>query len=585
MRIRLPRRPSLRPFLICGTDTLALRLVEQLQEAGESVVVVVPSATGSRARAMAGLGARIVTGSAVDEQTLLTAGVADAHAVAFVDADDVANLHAAFLVHKLNPTVRLVIRMFSRDFGRDVENLFSDRGGDCAVLSASAIAAPSFVDAALNKASERLVPIRGHLLKAGKPRAVRDPLIELAGPGPQPGADPILLPTDPLPPDPDANCVLGWPTSAPNRRPDTGELRVRDRPRRLRTVAALARTAVSRRLRWTMAFFAVLLCVATWVFHQTIDMGWLSAFTAAMASVTTGGPEAVMNAAPGVQLFGIALTFIGFLVLAMLTAFIVDDLISTRELQTSGVPIGRISNHAVVCGLGSVGLRVVEQLRDNGIDVIGIDLEPSQTAYATARRLGVPVIQGNSGKKAILLQARAAQARVVLALTDDDVRNLQAGLACRALAEPLPAERTRHPRVVLRLFDDGMARLAKGHLDNAESRSVSAAAAPSFLAAMMGRAVIAAVPYDRRILLVAEVPVAEGSDLANRTIGDVAEPGQIRVFGHVSSTPTAGRRGNGVTELLQWLPTLDTVVHPGQSLLIAATRQGLTNVLVRATAP
>lgn len=77
-----------------------------------------------------------------DEQTLREAGVERAAALALTYGDDQINMTAALLARSINPSVRLVIRMFNRDRGRHLE-LLLDRaaaahaGYDDAFIDAS----------------------------------------------------------------------------------------------------------------------------------------------------------------------------------------------------------------------------------------------------------------------------------------------------------------------------------------------------------------------------------------------------------------------------------------------------------------
>src|SRR3954451_13640501 len=106
MRVRLPRRRSDRPVVVCGSDSLALRLVEELSRMEELVTVVVDDPEAPLPRRMARLGARVIGGSPRETRTLRAAGVANARALALVDDDDVGNIHAALAAQDLNPRLR-----------------------------------------------------------------------------------------------------------------------------------------------------------------------------------------------------------------------------------------------------------------------------------------------------------------------------------------------------------------------------------------------------------------------------------------------------------------------------------------------
>jgi len=553
---------------VCGADSLALRLVEELVPMQERVTVVVADAHTPLARRMTKLGARVVEGPAADVRTLRAAGVATARALALVDDDDVGNIQVALAAQELNPGLRLVVRMFNLRLGARIDDLFDD----CTVLSASTIAAPFFVDAALGDRSGRLIRVGDRQLLAGPPSAVRDVLIALAVPGTN-GVQ-TLLPANPA----GATLVLGTPrdpaqahdaeTTPAGVPTDPPAPRRRRRAGKTATLVAIARTLISQRLQLLTAMLIALVAVATVVFHAGVKkLGWVDAFYFTVTTFTSTGNAdlAQLGASPTMKVFGAFLMLLGVLTIAVLTAVVVDDLIGARLANGLEVPLGQPADHVVVCGLGTVGLRVAEQLRAAEIDVVGIERDPEPATHATMRRLGFPVVQGDASEEDTLLAAGVLSARCVVAVTDDDVANLEAGLASRALREDL--------RVVLRLFDSDLADRIDRRLDLSISRSVSFVAAPVFAAAMMGREVIAAIPSGRRVLLVADVPVSAGSVIQGELLGDVDEPGEIRVLGHVRE------------DTICWLPHSDQRIIAHDRLIVAATRTGLARTLRLADTP
>ena len=141
----------MRRFVVWGDNALARRLVgELINSYGAQVTAVVPSVTQHLAPEIAELCAPDPWSMVVQERrltaaTFLRPELADAEAIAFVDADDVANVDAALIAREALPGVRVVLRMFNTVLGAGV----ASRVRNCAVLSASEIAAPAFVAAAL----------------------------------------------------------------------------------------------------------------------------------------------------------------------------------------------------------------------------------------------------------------------------------------------------------------------------------------------------------------------------------------------------------------------------------------------------
>ncbi|MFG1923655.1 NAD-binding protein [Cryptosporangium sp. NPDC048952] len=568
------------PIVLVGSDALAARLVEELAKledvdtgsisrrtaarvqrrpaAGDPpsggasgwVTVVVPDLNGPFVSHLRRSGATIRTGSGRDKTVLEAAGVGTASALVLLTDDDVANLHAALAARELQPGIRLVIRMFDEKLAARVEELF---GRDCTVLSSSLIAAPSFVDAALGD-GQQLIEIGGKTLNAGPPSTIAGhPIVVLArtDAGTPDGA--VLLPARGAP---DAELVLGEPAvpvPTPTRR-----------RRRMRWPGGVTRWA-SARLRWTLAGLSVLVGVGSVVLREDLGLSWLDSLYGMVSTLTTGAPDGIERAGAAVTLFVAGSMLAGVVLIALITAFAVDDLLGSRLSGALGPSVGRTSDHVVVCGLGTVGLRMVEQLRAADIPVVGIDTDPDAAVAAVARRLGVPVLRGDASDEHTLRAARADRARSVVAATDDDVANVEVGLAVWAMDQNL--------RIVLRLFDQDLSDRITGALPQAVSLSVSAAAAPVFLAAILGREVKAAIGHGRNVLLVAEAPVGAGSPAEGKPLGELEQAGRVRVFGHVRD----GERWR----TLKWNPDPEAAVVAGDTLLLVATRSGLADVLLR----
>lgn len=108
-----------------------------------------------------------------------------------------------------------------------------------------------------------------------------------------------------------------------------------------------------------------------------------------------------------------------------------------------------------------------------------------------------------------LRRAQIGRARAVVAVTGDDVANLEAALEARAINPEV--------RVVVRLFDDDFASHVHKEFGNTASRSVSHLAAPAFAAAMTGREVLGTLSVYRKVLMIAEVAVEAGSEPPGRS--------------------------------------------------------------------
>src|SRR5690606_23705031 len=139
-------------------------------------------------------------------------------------------------------------------------------------------------------------------------------------------------------------------------------------------------------------------------------------------------------------------------------------------------------------------------------EVVAIDRTEGSRGAQVIRDHDIPLLIGDATEEETLRHASVRTCRAVLALTSSDVVNLEAALHARTLQPGA--------RVVLRLFDGDFARRVEQAFDFPISRSVSSLAAPAFAAALLEREVIGMIAVHRRVLVIAEVPVAKGAELA-----------------------------------------------------------------------
>ncbi|RPE31871.1 NAD-binding protein [Kitasatospora cineracea] len=599
-----PRPPGASPhraghMVICGADALAHRLAFELAgRYGQQIVVLTPSLRDGHGSQIAALGTRhglpvtVVEAPGLDEDALTAADVQHAAALALTSGDDQANLHAALRARRLNPDLRLVVRVFNRRLGQRVEQLLDQAvlarhpglsaaalEASTTVLSTSTTATPSLVAAALGGRSHAL-HIDGQLLRVAEPEAGAHSdgteLAVLAAPA-GPGSDPVLLPDpDTLGPDGDRTVLelLGRAAPPPRTR------------RRLGRSALPLGELFTRRLRWALAGLTALVLTFTalgWRIsgQPPQHVAWLTVLD------VLGIADPAEDAGPTGKTLQILAAIGGMLLMPFLIALALDALGTFRTATTLRRPPRNLSGHVVLVGLGRVGSRVLDRLRELDVPVVCVDRDPTAAGVARARTHGVPVVIGDATQDGVLDTAKAGRARALLALTSDDGTNLEAALAARELAPRL--------RVVLRLFDDDFAgdiyRALRDSYPHAEtrSRSVSFLAAPAFASAMMGRQVLGAIAVGREVLLVAALDVTGNPHLAGRTVARAHRPGAWRVLALDLADPD--RRSPDLADPyttapeLRWNPDPDRLLADGDRVVVATTREGLGHLATGPVGP
>ncbi|MFE1286348.1 NAD-binding protein [Streptomyces sp. NPDC058751] len=644
-------------MVVAGDDALAQRLAAELRGVyGERVTLVVPPAQHGarspvvgRARATAALldrvsaavnrasgngngggtggsdeapgSERVVEAAELTESALSHAGVERATALALVYDDDETNIRAALTARRLNPRIRLVLRLYNRRLGQHIEALLdqasalasaatpggapdggtanSSRPGGNAeaydasttVLSDADTAAPALAATAVTGTS-KVVQTEGLMLRA----------VERPPPGPGEVADPGLCTlallsattNDPAGADGSEGSGAQGPQLLPDERAvaaATGRGTVvlenvsysGPELNSGRGVVPWFGSLLSRRLRWS--FVGLVACVVGLAVASMLVTGEqpLQATYLTLLDLFAINDPAV-GQPPGRQILQLCSGLVGLLLLPVLLAAVLEALGTFRSGTALRKPPRGLSGHVVLLGLGKIGTRVLARLRELRIPVVCVEADPEARGLALARSLRVPVVLGDVTQEGVLEAAKIHRAHALLALTSADTMNLEAALSARTLKPDL--------RVVLRLYDDDFATAVYRTLRAAHpgaltrSRSVSHLAAPAFAGAMLGRQILGAIPVERRVLLFASVDVAGHPQLEGRTVGEAFRAGSWRVLALDTATPeerrtapasVSGPRG---PRLVWDLPSA-RVLRPEDRVVLAATRRGLAELLGR----
>ena len=142
-------------------------------------------------------------------------------------------------------------------------------------------------------------------------------------------------------------------------------------------------------------------------------------------------------------------------------------------------------DHVILCGLGHLGFRVLEQLLQQQMEVVILESNEKSKFVEQARALGVPMLFGDMKQDKSLLDAGIKFARSIVVCTNDDMANLEVALDARRL--------NPNVRVVMRLFEQDIAHKVSGALTIDAVFSASSLAAPVVAAMSLGSKVLASM--------------------------------------------------------------------------------------------
>ena len=501
--------------------------------------------------------------------------------------DDLRTLETALLARRLRDDVRVVAQLNNPAVGRAVKEV------GVAVLDVAGLSAPSVVEACLREGVQRMT-LSGEQFLAVRTTAPRTATLrQLYG---------DLAPVAVVPPDGDVLVCPGRDTevgagdevtiiATPAELRATAAISYSERARalspgqhtarrsvasHLRDVAMSLLRAADRRLVIALGALVAVLIAATIVLRLTYQYAGpghhitlLDSLYFTVETITTVGyGDFTFREEPSWLVgFAILLMMTGALFVAVFFALVTNVLVSRRIEESLGrQKITALRGHVLVIGLGTVGLRVVQQLHAAGRDVVVVEMDEHNRHLGQVRALGVPVVIGDATLPEVLGSVRLPAASAVAVLTSDDLANLETGLAVRDQLGP----RWETTPVVLRIFDPQLAHSVRETFGFKNVRSTAALAAPWFTGAALGLDVLSTFYAGDEPLLVAKLTVTPGGGLHGLQMFDLAA--RTRVL--------AIRRAADRT-VLEHLPRRTTRFQPADEAFLIGPYEELLTVLRR----
>ncbi len=510
--------------IVCGGDALAMRIVEELNSAGTSVVMLSSAAE------------------------LADAGIAVAAAIICVAEDDATNLEIALLARKANPNVRVVARL-ANSVLREAVAVGNAPG---AILDVADLAAPAVVDACLARTTHTFeaagIPFVVSDTEAPRDASLRDiygdlaPVAVIHGEhSPTPGHVVACPGRDERVRAGDWTAMIGTAEEFADRgirvrRHKAGTRLHRPLARRVLDAVRTVREDINPNFYRALAAALTLLAGSTVLLRFTYHRPGMSLMDALYFSTETiatvgYGDFSFVDQPTWLRVFSILLMFAGVTTTAILVAFIADLLLSRRFTHSAGRrKVRHLRNHIVVVGLGSFGIRVISDLYAAGYDVAVIERDDDNRFLSTAADLDVPVIFGDATLRQTLESARVEVARAVAVLTQDDMVNIETGIVLREMLGPRLMPEVNRPDmpIVLRVYDQELGAAVAHRFEFDYVRSTVELATPWFIGAAMGLQVITTFSVGQRSFVVGAVKVEPGSELDGIRMFEMST--QTRVF-------------------------------------------------------
>lgn len=261
-------------------------------------------------------------------------------------------------------------------------------------------------------------------------------------------------------------------------------------------------------------------------------------------------------AQPGWQLVSGMLLLGGVIALAGGAARVIQLMGDQKEQQLALA--STFSDHIIVCGIGRVGYRVIQELLGFGEQVVGVNLHENEEWLPVLPKAGVPIIIGDAQRPQTLIEAGIERASAIVVCTSNELTNLDIALDARELKPGI--------KVVLRMFDAKLAANVSKAFNIQTVFSVSALAAPAFAAAATKARVDYSFRLEGQLLNVSTVQFSAGSPYIGKTIQ------QIETDVCCSFIGVTGPDG------LQFNPTHSHVVQAGERYFIVGNLDALRKI-------
>ncbi|NET32646.1 MAG: potassium channel protein [Cyanothece sp. SIO1E1] len=428
----------------------------------------------------------VIVGDVRLEATLLKAGIRDAQTLLLASNDDALNLAVMTQARLLKPQIRIVNRLFNSRLGDRLDHTLPDHLS----MSVTSLVAPIFAFAALGNRAigqlqlfERNWPIEEQVI------TVDHPWYNLSLQALWENPSRMLIAYQPaaMAMDLVTGVIQGQPLAAGDRlvlsnRPTRKRQRPSLQLRLRRLVSGLVHIRrQGQSMLWVLLALLITIGVATSTYISTsVHISWIDALYFSVGMITgAGGQENVAEQASAlIKVFTVVMMIVGAGVIGICYALLNDFILGTHLQQfwtATRVPGG---GHHIICGLGGVGVKIVDQLKAIGSEQIAIERDPNGRFLGAVRNQKIPFLIGDASVPDTLRIANIHKATSVLAVTSDDTINLEIAITAKSLEPHLP--------VLVRVHDPKFARQIQRVFDFDMVMSPTELAAPAFAAAAIG---------------------------------------------------------------------------------------------------
>jgi Trk K+ transport system NAD-binding subunit len=466
-------------IIVCGLERTGFKILTLLKRQGAVVV-------GMHDRPIYHPDAEIIVGELQAEETLLAAGIREAQTLILASSDEALNLTILMQARVLNPHVRIITRLFNTSLGVRLDLTLPNH----LTMSVAGLAAPVFAFSAIG--SEAI----GQLRLFNQTWPIHEEYIDERHPwrGKRLNEfweDRTRMLIYYLPVDDSVDLVSAVVSGRQLRvgdrlligtQPSVRNVQkpVLQKFSKLLTSFKHLRQHSRSILFVALALFLTILSSAVVYTSFQMDVSLVDAlyFSVGMVTGAGGNDKVIVNSPDSIKIFTILMMLMGTAVIGILYALLNDFILGTRLRQVLDAARIPQRGHFIICGLGSIGVQIATQLLSYGYEVLIIERDTNNRFLDTVRSQGIPVVHGDASLPAALKTANLERAECLLAVTSNDMANLEIALNAKGLAPRC--------RVVVRYEDPNHAQMAQQVFEFESVLSPPEIAAPAFAASALG---------------------------------------------------------------------------------------------------
>ncbi|MDJ0687932.1 MAG: NAD-binding protein [Xenococcaceae cyanobacterium MO_188.B32] len=467
-------------IIVCGLGRTGYKIYSLLRKQGAEVVGISDRSITIQPNE------KIIIGDPKIVTTLIEAGIRKAHTLVLASNDDVLNLAVLTQAKKINPSIRIINRLLNQTLGERLDQTLSDH----VTISVADLSAPIFSFAALGNRAigqlrlfDRIWPTHEEIITQDHPWLGKrlqelwsNPSRMLIYYLPAKGEiDLISAILNKQRLNVGDRLIIGTKPTVKLKRHSWWRKLVKavtNLPQYQRHARPV--TLVTLSLLITI-FFATLTYVSVNFNTSIVDALYFS-----VGMITgAGGQEQVAEQAPdSIKVFTAVMMIVGAGVIGICYALINDFILGSRLKQAWDAARVPTRNHHIVCGLGGMGFAIVRQLHSQGHEVVVIESDPNNRFLHSTRSLGVPVVIEEASLAATLQTVNIERAESLIAVTSNDMTNLEIALTAKAVSPYLTT--------ILRSYDPQLAQSMQEVFEFDNVLSPIELATDSFAAAALG---------------------------------------------------------------------------------------------------